>query len=74
MRTITLPNGKVVSLRSYVGAWRRLKVLVVECPDEEIAGFEWFPMKPAEILERFREGMQERISAGVSYSERGVQS
>jgi len=68
-RTIQIPNGRSVSLGAYVAAWKRVKALA---PDVEIPGWEWYPVSARSILRDLRRGMHDRITQGVSYTERKV--
>lgn len=69
MRVITLPNGRAVPLRAYVAAWRTVKQAD---PETEFRGFEWYPVPARDILRRFRAGLDQRITDGISYSQRGL--
>ena len=70
MRTITLPAiNKTVSLGQYVKAVKMAKAN----PDETFKhGLTcWWPCQGRHIIEQFVEGMQDRISQGIPYSQRG---
>ena len=68
-RYVTIPSGKSVPLGAYVAAWKRVKATD---PETEITGWDWFPMSARRILADMRHGMNDRISAGISYASRGV--
>lgn len=62
MRVITIPNGKRVSLGAYVKTWKLLKTLD---PNEEVGGWEWFPVKVSIILRDISDGVMARTMSGV---------
>ena len=69
-RIIHLPAiNRRVPLGVYVAGVKRAKA----APDTEFkTGLTtWWPTSGAEIMRQFRAGMHERISAGVSYQQRG---
>lgn len=71
--TVTLPNGRAVTLAAYVRAWNLLR----EAPPGELfTGFDSFdprrPMKAEEIRRRMRAGLHERISEAIPYTLRGL--
>lgn len=71
MRYITLPAiNRRVSLRAYVAAIRAAKAN----PDVEFKHglTTWWPTKGRDIVQQFVDGMQDRISQGISYSTRGI--
>jgi hypothetical protein len=70
-RAIYVPGiDRWVSIKSYVAAVKTAKAN----PDVEFScGLTcWWPCTGHEIMEQFRDGINERISAGVPYSQRGV--
>ena len=70
-RYITMPAiGKSVPIGVYVAA---IKTAKANPAMEFKTGLTcWWPCTGAEIMKQFVEGMQERISAGIPYSQRGV--
>lgn len=71
MRYVSLPAlGRRVTLGAYVRAVKLAKAR----PDAEFKhGLScWWPCKGREIVQQFREGVQERITAGIPASERGL--
>jgi len=62
MRTIGLPNGRAVTLGTYVASWRTLKGLQ---PDALIRGWDHFPERADRILRRLHEGMHDRINRHI---------
>jgi hypothetical protein len=70
-RTVTIPAiNRTVSLAAYVKAIK----LALANPDMEFTHglTTWWPTKGSEIVEQFRDGMHDRISQGVPYSQRGL--
>jgi hypothetical protein len=70
-RYITMPAiSKSVPIGVYVAAVKTAKAN----PTMEFKHglTTWWPVTGAEILKQFVEGMQERITAGVPYSQRGL--
>jgi hypothetical protein len=70
-RVIYVPGAdRWVTLGEYIRAVK----LARENPDAEFKhGLTcWWPCTGAEIMHQFRQGMHERISDGISYSQRGV--
>jgi len=71
MRTISLPAiDKTVSLSAYIGAVKLAKAN----PEREFKQglTTWWAVKGKDIVNQFVEGMQDRITQGKSYSERGI--
>ena len=71
MRFITLPAiNKTVPLGAYVAAIKTAKAN----PDQvfKTGLTTWWETTGAEIVEQFRQGMHDRITEGVPYSERGM--
>lgn len=63
IRVITLPNGRTVTLRTYVSSWRSL----LACqPDEQVGGFFHHPSPAISILGEIRRGVHARINRGTS--------
>lgn len=58
-RYITLPNGKSVSLSTYVNAWRILKTLD---PNTRTPGFSYSFDTASDVLREIRKGMHDRIN------------
>lgn len=58
-RYITLPNGKHVSLGTYVKAWRELKRLH---PGTPIKGWGWHLETAGQILQEIHAGVHDRIN------------
>ncbi len=58
-RTVLLPNGKRVTVSTYLDAWRKLKAMP---PNAQVSGFNWFPMSAGEILAEFSYGVNDRIN------------
>jgi len=58
-RCIVLPNGRRVSLSTYVAAWRTLKAID---PKQQIEGFDWFSMAAGDVLKELRRGLADRIN------------
>ena len=56
---ITLPNGRAVSLSTYVRAWRDLYAMPA---DKMVTGFDDWPATAGDVLERIRSAMHERIN------------
>jgi hypothetical protein len=59
--TIRIPNGKSVSVRTYVESWRRLRAMN---PESEVEGWEWYPCKVRSILQDMSQGVHDRINRG----------
>jgi len=68
MRTIGLPNGRAVTLGTYVASWRTLKGLQ---PDALIRGWDHFPERADRILRRLHEGMHDRINRHIPWFGQG---
>ena len=71
MRTITLPAiDRTISLGSYLQGIRKAKAN----PDARFPhGLTcWWSCSGAEIMRQFRQGVHERINAGIPYSKRGM--
>lgn len=71
VRTVTLPAVNLtVSLAAYV---RAIKTALAN-PDMEFKHglTTWWPTKGSEVMRQFREGMHDRISQGIPYSQRGL--
>lgn len=58
-KVIVLPNGRRVTLGTYVQDWRRLLTLD---PSREVGGFEWYPMPARHILRAISQGVHDRIN------------
>ena len=58
-KAIGLPNGKWVRLAVYCDSWRALKTLH---PDQQVSGWEWYPVPARDILARLRHGVHDRIN------------
>lgn len=70
-RYITLgdDSGRRVTLGQYVAA---IKLAKANPTTEFKRGLTcWWPVTGAEVVQQFRRGMQDRISQGISYSQRG---
>lgn len=68
MRYILIPCGKWIPLVAYMAAWRVVKRAD---PEAVFSGWEWYPVPARHILRDMRDGMHKRITAGISYSDRG---
>lgn len=70
-RYITLPAiDRQVTLGAYVKAVKLAKANPDHIFKHGLTS--WWSTSGAEIVEQFREGMHQRISAGVPYSQRGT--
>ena len=69
MRTITIPNGKRVSLGAYVKMWKLLKTMN---PEEYVTGWQWFSVKVRDVLNDMSDAAEERLNAGIPYTMRGI--
>ena len=70
--TVYLPAiERTIPLQTYVNAIKRVKSLPLESVYPQ-GLTTWWPTTGEEIMEQFRRGMNERISAGIPYSQRGV--
>ena len=67
MRTITLPSGKTITLKTYVASWKTLKTLP---PDTQIANWNWFPTSACQILREIHSGIHDRINQSIPYLSR----
>lgn len=67
VRVITTPAGQQVTIGQFVQAWRA----VIAEPEREFQGWEWYAMKGLDIRRAMVRGMQDRITQGVPYTERG---
>jgi len=65
---ITLPNGKACSLGVYVNAWRKLKKMDT---NEEIKGWEWYPVSAGRILRKISYGVHDRINRHLPWFGKG---
>jgi len=68
-RTINLPSGRNVSLKTYVSAWKTLKAMN---PETKIDGWCEWPTTARNILRDMRKGTEDRITQGISYRDRGI--
>lgn len=59
MKTIGVPNGKVVTLGQFVAAWKQLKTLD---PNQEVKGWTWYPMPARDVLRAIGRGVQDRVN------------
>ncbi len=64
--------GKWVTVGQYV---RQIKIVKANLDAEFKHGLTcWWPCTGREIMRQFREGMHDRISQGIPYSQRGILS
>ena len=56
--TITTPEGRRVSLSSYVAAWRAVKAN----PSATFPGWEWYPVSGADVHLDMLAGLHDRIN------------
>jgi hypothetical protein len=59
MKVIGLPNGRKVSLGSYIRGWKAVKAAK---PSQAIKGWEHFPVRADEVLRDYSRGVQARIN------------
>ena len=59
MLTVRIPTGRVVSLRSYVAAWRALLMVPGET---RVGDWSWHGATAAEVLRDMRTGLHDRIN------------
>ncbi len=70
MRTIYLPAiEKTVSLKNYIQAIKTAKKNPTQVFKHGLTC--WWSCTGADITQQFLEGVQDRINAGISYSQRG---
>lgn len=71
MRYIGIP---AIDRRVTIGAYVRAVQLAKRHPDTTFKHglTTWWPTTGAEIMAQFRQGMVERINAGIPYSKRGM--
>jgi len=62
VRVIGLPNGRDVTIKAYVAAWKRVSSLPREI---ELKGWDLFATSAGEILEDIRAGVHDRINRHV---------
>ena len=62
-RVVYLPEGRQVSLSTYVGAWKKALAAPPKTLFEN--GFNWYPESREEILREFRRGMHDRINRRI---------
>ena len=72
-RTVYLP---AIDRRVTIGQYVKAIKLAKANPDAEFKqGLTcWWPVTGREIMRQFMDGVQDRITAGISYSARGMQS
>jgi hypothetical protein len=59
MQAVTLPNGRSISLGSYVWLWKNVKA---RDPRSEVTGWQWYPVPARDVLRDLRHGLQDRIN------------
>ena len=67
-RVIRLPNGRRVTLGTYVRAWRALLTMK---PTDQVKGFDHFAEDASRILRELRRGMHDRINRHIPGYGRG---
>jgi hypothetical protein len=67
IRLITLPNGRRVTLGTYVTAWRS----ILANPDADYPGFDHFPECGWHILVAIRDGLHDRINRHLPHYYKG---
>lgn len=62
-RVVYLPQGRSVTLGSYVQAWR----LALSAPEKAVfnKAFTWYPQTKQEVLREFRFGLHDRINRRI---------
>lgn len=66
-RTIRLPNGQSVTLATYCQAWKA----IARKPEGYYSGFDYFPTRGTEILEKIQFGVHDRINRHLPHYGRG---
>jgi len=67
-RAIQLPNGRAVTLRAYVAAWRALRLMH---PKARLTGWSHFTATAADILRAMSYGVHDRINRHLTHYGRG---
>jgi hypothetical protein len=67
IRLITLPNGRRVTLGTYVTAWRA----ILAKPEGLFPGFGHSPERGRHILAEIRKGLHDRINRHLPYYHKG---
>lgn len=62
-RTIKLPSGRRISLRTYVDAWRKLRDMEKHGVDYMLINdWDWFAVEADQVLAEIRRGVDHRIN------------
>lgn len=59
---IGLPNGKRVTIATYIAAFNKLKVLP---PESDVRGWKWHSVKARDVISEMRAGIHRRINKHV---------